>query len=156
MKTKLMILILIVLSVSCRQKLSKSKDEIDLTINKKKEATIKVDREDFFVFFQDFCLIKEYQLNRIKFPLKESYLSEDLNEILSKEIKREDWKYIKLKNFENNTIEYYFDDFNKLEIPDTDEKVYSIIGIENGISINYYFKRINGIWFLIKIEDQST
>ena len=106
--------------------------------------------------FKDFCMIEEFQLNRIKFPLTDVYLSEDLNNTLTNYIKKSEWKYLAIKQFSNNTFEYYFDSFENQELPDKDEMVYSIIGIENGIQINYYFKRIKNKWYLVKVENLST
>lgn len=112
--------------------------------------------EDFFVFFQRFCMDKSFQVSRIKFPLQNIYLSENLNEVIIDEIPEWNWEYLRIKDFENNTFEYYFDSFQKKELPEKDEMIYSINGIENGTQVNYYFKRENIKWYLIKIEDLST
>lgn len=112
--------------------------------------------EDFFVFFHDFCTDSTFQLNRIKFPLMETYLGSNLDSVITRRIARSDWKFVRIKKFEANTFEYYFSSFTNRKLPETDEMVYSILGVENGIQINYYFKRENGKWFLVKIEDLST
>ena len=71
-------------------------------------------------------------------------------------IKKEDWEYIELKKFDDNTFEYYFNSFTEREIKETNEKIYSILGIENGVNINYFFKIVNGKWYLVKIENLTT
>lgn len=38
----------------------------------------------------------------------------------------------------------------------TNERVFVWSGVENGIFINSYFKRIKGKWYLVKKEDLST
>ena len=114
------------------------------------------EREDFFVFFQGFCTDSSFQLSRIKFPLIDTYLSSNLNRRITRKVQSSDWKFMQIKEFTSNTFEYYFASFNDRKLPDTDEMVYAIIGIENGIQVNYYFKRENGKWFLVKMEDLST
>ncbi len=114
------------------------------------------EKEDFFVFFQGFCMDSTFQMMRIKFPLLEVYLSTDLNNTITNRITKSEWKYRRIKRFPGNTFEYYFDSFDHKELPDKDEMVYSILGVENGIQVHYYFKREEGKWFLVKIEDLST
>lgn len=112
--------------------------------------------EDFFVFFQVFCLDSTFQVNRIKFPLIETYLSANLDTVITRKIVQSAWTFLPIKESKTNTFEYYFSSFTDRKLPDTNEMVYSIIGIENGIQVNYYFKRENEKWFLVKIEDLST
>ena len=112
--------------------------------------------ENFFVFFQDFCRDSSFQIRRIKFPLISLYPDPGLDSIVAEAIKETDWYYVPIKDFTSNTFEYFFDRFRDRELPDSDEMVYAIIGIENGIHINYYFQRIEGKWYLLKIEDLST
>lgn len=114
------------------------------------------EREDFFSFFQVFCLDSSFQLTRIKFPLTETYLSLNLDTVITRRIHKDEWKFIQIKEFKSNTFEYYFDSFSNRKLPDSDEMVYAIIGVENGIQVNYYFKRENYQWFLVKVEDLST
>ena len=134
---------------SCNKRNEVKKNEFKLNENKQIS-------ENFFIFFQDFCTIEEFQLQRIKFPLTEVYLSEDLNDKIESFIKKENWEYIELKKFDDNTFEYYFDNFTDREIKETNEKIYSILGIENGININYFFKKIKDKWYLVKIENLTT
>ena len=114
------------------------------------------EKESFFVFFADFCRDSAFQVMRVKFPLVNVYLGADLDSVITEAIDREDWKYVRIKNFTSNTFEYYFTSFDHKQLPDTDEMVYSIVGVENGIQVNYYFKRETGKWFLVKMEDLST
>lgn len=151
------ILLILLCLFSCIQNKNTGKTEIladNETLKVIKEEDF--EREDFFVFFLDFCTNEEFQLTRIKFPIKESFLSENLNEEIVRIIPEEEWKFLKIKKFEENTVNLYFDSFDNLELQDTNERVYSILGIENGININYYFTREKGKWYLVKIEDLST
>lgn len=112
--------------------------------------------EDFFVFFQVFCQDSTFQMSRIKFPLTDTFLGSNLDSVITRKIAKSDWTFLRIKEFKTNTFEYYFSSFANRRLPDTDEMVYSIIGIENGIQIDYFFKRENGKWFLVKIENLST
>jgi hypothetical protein len=64
------------------------------------------DPEDFFVFFQTFCMDSSFQLERIKFPIVETYLSKDLNNTVTNVINRTDWVYVMIKEFKSNTFEF--------------------------------------------------
>ncbi len=151
----LLILLIIISSCEGEKKVVKKLDENTIASDSTK-VDIEFKGENFFIFFKDFCSDPEFQAKRIIFPLKEEFLSEDLSRIITNEINTGDWEYVELKKFEDNTFEYFFNNFNKMDIPDTDEKVFSVMGIENGININYFFRRINYKWFLIKIQDFST
>jgi hypothetical protein len=48
-----------------------------------------------------------------------------------------------------------YDNFEK-KLDDSGERVLSISGIENGVSVSYFFEINQGLWYLIKIEDFST
>lgn len=112
--------------------------------------------EDFFVFFQEFCTIEGFQKARIDFPLKEVILSEDLNDKEESEVGEEDWRFIRIKEFKTNIVEQYFNSFSKKRMEDSDEMVFYVGGIENGINVRYYFSRLDGKWYLVKIEDFTT
>jgi hypothetical protein len=112
--------------------------------------------ENFFLFFQDFCRDSSFQIGRIKFPLISLYPDPSIDSTVTETIKQTEWYFVPIKDFTSNTFEYFFDGFANRELPESDEMVYAIIGIENGIQINYYFKRIEGKWYLLKIEDLST
>ena len=124
-------------------------DSDTITVNEKKN-----DNEDFFIFLEDFSLSPEFQKTRIKFPLQDCYLTEEFNDTCEY-IQMNKWVYLKLVEFtKSNSINVIYDNFKK-EFRDTDERVYAIQGIENDISNFYYFKRIEGLWYLIKREDFS-
>lgn len=112
--------------------------------------------ENFFVFFKDFCSNAPYQKTRIIFPLKDVYLSEDLNNREEDLITEDEWSFLRIKQFKTNTVEQYFNNFNKKRLEDSDEMVFVVGGIENGIYMSYYFSRKEGKWYLVKMEDLTT
>lgn len=123
------------------------------------------EKEDFNKFFYKFSTIPAFQLERIHFPISMTYLDYpppkdgvpafDLEE-MEKKITQTDWKH---KYFFYNREPRYraqiFDNFDR-RLRDTDERVFSWLGVENGIQVLYFFKRISGKWYLVKVEDHST
>jgi len=121
-------------------------------------------KENFNAFFYKFSMDKEFQLKRVKFPIR--HLSLDYPpsnngtpaldlELVRKTISKDKWEHL---SFYYNTGKEHrpqlFDNFEKI-LRDTDQRVFSWLGIENGIKVYFYFQRIRGKWFLIKIEDLS-
>lgn len=116
--------------------------------------------EDFFAFFSRFSLDKKFQLERIKFPLEKIVLIGDPNprgdfvdEIVL--VDKDEWEH---EYFYYRSDKRYraqiFDNF-EAELKDTDERVFAWLGIESGFQIYYYFQRIDGKWFLVRIRDLS-
>ncbi|NLI87737.1 MAG: DUF4348 domain-containing protein [Bacteroidales bacterium] len=110
--------------------------------------------EDFNIFFFKFSVDSVFQIERIKFPL-EFKTWEDPEEIggdiVTIQIKKEDWKHDYFFMTENYRPQI-FDNFEG-ELRDTDERLFQWIGIETGVNVKYFFKRIEGKWFLIKKEN---
>jgi hypothetical protein len=101
--------------------------------------------ESFKEFYFDFFNERDFQVNRIVFPLKYVVLNDD-NSYRVFYKSRSKWKFSSLedkglivKTLKNNKTEVVIN----YQISDT------------GFYANYYFKKINGIWFLYKIYDES-
>jgi len=114
-------------------------------------------KEVFEDFISRFANDTTFQLERINFPLKYDYLEEENFEEVSQQIKKADYKtsrlyYDLIECSEAYTI--FYDNFD-LELRDSDERVFRWKGF-TGMDERYYFKRIDGIWFLVKIESFST
>ena len=110
------------------------------------------DNEDFDDFLYKFIADSTFQLDRIKFPLKSEQW--DMDEVDSTRIEKENWKIIRLFGSEQYRPQIY-DNF-KREMRDTDERLFCWEGVENGINIQYRFKRQKGLWYLIEFKDLST
>ena len=105
----------------------------------KSEKDIKVKKEDFNKFYQDFLASESFQMNRIKFPLEGYHHDEEGKTPW----KKEDWTYSEQSIHEADTNKY------KVEINKENNKVTHSIGLKNsGFSANYTYKCINGKWFL--------
>ena len=112
-------------------------------------------KEIFFMFLKDFSLSPDFQKSRIKFPLLDCYLKDDHADTCEY-INSEKWIHVVLIDTARNPtiVNVIYNNFNK-DLSDTDERVYSFIGVENDINNSYYFKRIEGLWYLVKREDFS-
>jgi hypothetical protein len=111
-------------------------------------------KEDFDAFFFQFATEKDFQLKRIIFPLQYVIWAnegEAGGRVLTKKVTKEEWKHNYFYMNENYRPQI-FDNFEGT-LQDTDERLFRWIGIETGIDVRYYFKRIDGKWFLIKKEN---
>ena len=112
---------------------------------------------DFNLFFKKFASDSVFQKKHVKFPLKESYSDPDTGYETTKteHINSKDYHYHKFpkKNeaskFENGAFSITVDKqkdtvFNKWR------------GIDNGIYVDFKFVFIDGCWYMVEIDDQST
>ena len=110
--------------------------------------------EDFNSFIFEFSTDSVFQISRIHFPLEKITITNDLIDDTSSTIQKSDWKHSYLFINSSSRTQIY-DNFEK-KLSDTDERILSFLGIENGLQVYYFFKRLSGKWFLVKIEDLST
>jgi|SRR5690606_15170076 len=110
-------------------------------------------KENFDAFMYQFGSDTAFQLERIKFPL-EFVTWEDPTEIggeiVTHKITKDKWKHDFMYMNESYRAQIY-DNFNG-ELRDTDERLFQWIGVETGADVKFYFKRIDGKWFLVKKE----
>lgn len=110
--------------------------------------------EKFDEFIDKFCTDSSFQVSRTKFPLLCISWSFEENKETEIYIKKESYKFDKLFYYVREYSEAYtifYDNFD-CKIPDTDEMVFRWKGFTD-MDRRYYFKRINGIWFLVKMLD---
>jgi len=113
-------------------------------------------KEDFDEFFYRFMIEPDFQLSRIIFPLefvgfKDGYPGEETDTIY---LKKDHWEHNHYY-LNESSIPVIYDNY-EMKLKDTDERVFVWSGVENGIYVTSYFRRIEGKWFLIKEEDFST
>jgi hypothetical protein len=113
-------------------------------------------REDFFQFLESFSKNDDFQLSRINFPLLFVSWDDSFTKLDTNYIQTKDWEF-RYFYFAPNNESYgqVYDNFDH-KLRDTDERVFAWHGIGNGIKKYLYFKRINGLWYLIKEENLST
>jgi hypothetical protein len=113
-------------------------------------------KEVFEDFLMKFCYDESFQADRIKFPLLYMHLNADLTESDTVFLQLKDWEYTNLGfDPEIELRSQIYDNFDH-SLKDTDERVFALFGIRDGLEIYYYFKRINQEWFLVKCNDLST
>lgn len=110
-------------------------------------------QENFNSFIDKFISDSSFQLERIKFPLISSTLK-NADQVETKLIQISDWKITSLYRNEAYKSQIY-DNFQN-EMKNTDERVFCWEGVENGIYLEYKFKRINNEWYLVEYNDFST
>lgn len=116
----------------------------------------KTEKEDFTEFLTQFSVNQNFQIERVKFPLPFKTWKDFQNGIdTTIFLTKDSWEMESLWESKTKFYTQIFNNFKK-ELEDTDERVFSYLGIENGISVYLYFKRIDGKWFLIKKEDLSS
>lgn len=110
-------------------------------------------QEEFNDFLNKFSNDSIYQLNRTCFPLKKVFINDDTFELDSTIILKENYIISKFyyelyDNFDAYPVIY--DNFES-KLRDSDERVFRWKGFSD-MDERYYFKRLNGKWYLIKIE----
>lgn len=104
--------------------------------------------ESFFVFINEFSNNEDFQMNRTIFPLECVSWDIEKDTTVTFYVNKNEWEYTKLfgDNYEGYTVVY--DNF-ECEFRDTDQRVFQWKGFTD-MDIRFYFKRIEGKWFLIK------
>jgi hypothetical protein len=141
--------ILFISAISCLtlfKQLKESEVAGTIRIFKNENTLISQDSsESFSKFYNLFFSDKEYQLSRIIFPLKCVILNED-NTYKTFYKNKSKWQFstlkdsgLKVKTLKNTKSEIVIN----FQISDT------------GFYVNYYFKKSNGKWLLVKMYDES-
>ena len=100
---------------------------------------------DYETFFKKFEADKSYQASHIKFPYQ--YASEGPDGSTNEEIQKSKYKYFGL--FKEKVKNEY------TKINDNEFKVEKR-GVESGVAVDYYFKKFENEWYLVKIVDYSA
>ena len=112
------------------------------------------EKENFNIFLDKFVADSAFQMSRIKFPVKFVTMNFDTYQQVDTVIAEGKWNYDPIYLQEEKQSQIY-DNFD-MRLRDTDERIFSWHGIRNGINIHYYFKRIDGKWYLVAFEDTSA
>jgi hypothetical protein len=113
--------------------------------------------ENFDNFLKKFANDSTFQISRVQFPLQYKYLNRENFNVDSSNLLLKDYKITRLYNVLLNCAEAYpmiYDNFD-CKLRETNERVFRWKGF-TGMDERYYFKRISGKWFLIKIENLGT
>lgn len=117
--------------------------------------------ESFSNFILEFSHNQQFQKERIKFPIEYVYWDIDEDKQLKKEIPMDKYKFIELllKNASNDVAFYTItpgfelsEGFN--DYPDANKMVLKQWGLSDYQEI-FYFERVKGEWYLLKIESND-
>ncbi|MEO0898073.1 MAG: hypothetical protein AAFY71_16810 [Bacteroidota bacterium] len=123
--------------MSCQQQAASA--HLDVQMDTKKE---------FIIFLQEFNENQDFQLSRIKFPLEATVLVDDFTP----------WDvFLTKEQYHVGSLPIHSS--QELTVLLSIDSTYSSVmykGAENGIMAEYYFEKLEGIWFLVKMNDLST
>jgi hypothetical protein len=114
----------------------------------------KVDN-NFSDFIEKFSSDSSFQKSRTKFPLKINWydIENDKDSIIYKDV-----SHFEMMDFRKKKSSGQYDQWKQEIVVDKDNTsaIIEIRGIENGIMVDYLFKKINEVWMIIEIRDGST
>lgn len=155
MPLKIHFLLLTLAIFSCTNNKTKndtSKDEIVNVIQTSNSVDIDADFNSFIITFST---DKSFQLERTKFPLytKQYDVGNDRDTVIYR-----DRSQFEMIDFRQNKSNGQYDEWTQEIVLDKGNRkaTIQIRGIENGIMVNYDFKKVNGKWMLIGVDDAST
>jgi hypothetical protein len=110
---------------------------------------------NFNDFIDQFSTDSTFQLSRTKFPLKTKWydLDNGKDSLIYKD--RSSFEMIDLSKKKSTGQEDQWERKIVIDKKNT-SAIIEIRGIDNGIIVDYLFKKINGAWMLIEIDDSST
>ena len=157
MKIQILI-ILLILSSACKQK-NKAEtisDKLNSELNTKIKITIPENVDsDFKLFLDFFNKDSTFQMSRVDFPIRVT----DFHKIefeLSERMVSENEYYLKKFSINKTSEKENFGEYEQTITIENNKALIEIIGIENGIAVDYEFRKINGEWKLTTWTDQST
>lgn len=105
--------------------------------------------EQFDEFFNRFRQDSSFQLSRVRFPLPWYSQADDA----TRQLTRKSWQFEPFYSAQE-TYTQVFDNF-AMWLADSDERVFALIGVASDIRQNFFFRRLDGRWFLVRVEDLS-
>ncbi len=161
--------------LSCQEVSQKSDSDksnvsnLRVEVDENKEESISIDSiatrnendkcdKNFDEFFKKFRIDSTFQSERVKFPLKNVYPSDDLeldDEFVTEYIDQEKYRPIDFSDDDEaykKELYAYRVEYERLG----DSVLYRLKGIDNGIHMTYEFHFIEECWYLVSIENAST
>jgi hypothetical protein len=120
------------------------------------EDAYSLEDEDFYVFLDKFSIEDIFQLSRIKFPLSAILPDyEDEGRAPKKEfIGKHEWETLDL-SYDSTFTTRPFDRYYQTVHFFNDTALVELRGINNGIYGDYYFKIIDGKWYLVMLNEEA-
>ncbi|MGB1042061.1 MAG: DUF4348 domain-containing protein [Tenacibaculum sp.] len=159
MKNIFLISMILFLIYGCFNKASNA-DEFKIEKKKTKKQSVEfvipknVD-SDFRCFLNLFNKDSVFQVSRLGFPIK-IYDFKNKEFELSERLVNEKEYSLKQIRFSKINEKEVFDEYEQIIKLKNNSALIIVTGIENGIAVEYEFKKINKKWKLISWTDQST
>lgn len=167
LKSTVMLVLTSFLFFNCKNEASKPQStKLELTKQKSKKTEIQIPNvaeEDFEAFLAKFNHDSIFQISRVKFPLRVKEI--DLESMAELDKKKSEFKERTILKSNYTTLDFTYPkdaltrDFDRYtqEIKiKKDITVVEIRGVDNGIYSDFYFKKIDGKWYLQTWKEQST
>lgn len=116
-----------------------------------------IPKENFFAFIVDFSTSRDFQVSRIKFPFADCYYNDTgTMAFVCDSLLANVWEPLSFVDTSSGMVlvKTFYDSFEAAE-SDSDERVYAIFKPESDFAIHYYFKNMDGRWFLVKRRNYS-
>ncbi|WP_299260848.1 DUF4348 domain-containing protein [uncultured Aquimarina sp.] len=171
-KTTLLI-VLVAFATGCVDKKETNSKDLDIKAEKTNEPVLDTLQEpisdnpivpkncglNFEAFFNRFSKDSVFQKSRVKFPLKMTYFdaySSDTTTPEEEYIEQQDYQFFNLSN-DSEAANRDIDRFRaKIEKKENDTYIYYQLGIDNGIRVEFEFKKENNCWLFVSLKDEST
>ena len=129
-----------------------TKEAASNNITDNEQINIESENYSFSDFIKRFTTDSVFQINHIKFPLKEVSIEldeENHDSMLYTNTKKSEWKFYSFKDTicDGIKLEHQFDTINF---------TCTEFGVDTGVRIDYYFEKSGSQWFLTKIVDSSN
>lgn len=112
--------------------------------------------ENFDNFIKEISAEPTFQEERVIFPCPIKSFGEESNDTITEYLAIKDWRHIDF-SMDSSASKRDEDAFKKLVKKRSDFLIiYSRVGIDNGIHIEYYFGCKKNKWYLIQIIDYSS
>ncbi len=102
----------------------------------------------FHKFLKKFNADSVFQLSRVHFPLKVTWIGFEQDSLFH--IEKSDFELMNFKKKKSSQRQ------QRSIVKNKDLAIIEIRGIDNGIHIDYIFERINNCWVFVEIIDGST
>lgn len=109
-------------------------------------------KESFDKFIIRFIEDSVFQSRRVSYPFPCVTWDYEKDTQYTFYIDKGQWKYDKLFYTDDMDAYYIFYDNFDCKFTDSDEMVFRWKGVTD-MDVKYFFKRINSLWYLIKLED---
>ena len=147
-------LVFLFVSINCTSNGKGSRGPEDKDTAFAQENRKQTGHEDFYQFLDKFNTKRIFQLERIVFPITVSAPNADQITLAPTEEKIEeaDWELLDL-SYDSTYTSRDFDKYTQTVSFRKDTAHVVLRGIDNGIYADYYFKLINGKWYLVALVE---